>query len=62
MVCIDFGVGLQPKAGKNCKKLFTHLVQNTKTKKRISDISEEFLTWLQMERRFGKFMKSNKNR
>jgi len=30
------------------------MLQHTKTKKRISDIAEEFLTWLQVERRFAK--------
>jgi integrase/recombinase XerD len=30
------------------------MVQNTKTKKRISEVSEEFLTWLQVEKRFAK--------
>lgn len=30
------------------------MLQHTKTKKRISDTSEEFLTWLQVERRFAK--------
>jgi len=30
------------------------MLQHTKTKKRISDISEEFLIWLQVERRFAK--------
>jgi len=30
------------------------MLQNNKTKKRISDVSEEFLTWLQVERRFAK--------
>lgn len=30
------------------------MLANTKNKKRISDVSEEFLTWLQVERRFAK--------
>lgn len=30
------------------------MLQHTKTKKRISDIAEEYLTWLQVERRFAK--------